>query len=494
MVQYRIDLIVDGRKVKEVTRDFDSQEKSIDKLSKSFAGMEKVSLAMTAAQLKMVGNVSTLSGVMQKNLIGPVMKLGASFAEVEKLSKRKLKTDQGTKWMQTRLANILSNDIVPATKSLVSIQGANEKKIQKTGKGLKDTFKTIKNIKVMAAGIGLTSLFAFGAASPLLQARLSMLGFQFEQLSIIIGDSLAPIIEVLSMGVQGLIDLWNNLSPPVQATIKHLILVTAVVLALSLAVSLLSGVMGILGVVSLPVAVIILAIAAALAVLFLAWETNFGGFRDHAIAGFEELLAGFDTFLDGLEKMAKGDFMEGFIEVFVGGLRFAVEYALTIPKILVNTFGKAFDDITRGIFKPFLDVLGAVGAIIEGIVTLDVGKIERGMREVEIALGIRKESFRAVDITATRGRYGFVGQAGGIVPGSTGAPVPSLIHGGEMVLNRGQQQGLFNMLNGGGTNITNNNQRSSNFNINISIDSGGNMGSETAEELRNSLIGRISSL
>lgn len=43
-----------------------------------------------------------------------------------------------------------------------------------------------------------------------------------------------------------------------------------------------------------------------------------------------------------------------------------------------------------------------------------------------------------------RGRLSFAD--GGIVPGPQGAPVPALVHGGEMVLNQGQQQQVMSML------------------------------------------------
>jgi hypothetical protein len=157
------------------------------------------------------------------------------------------------------------------------------------------------------------------------------------------------------------------------------------------------------------------------------------------------------------------------------------------PAAILKIAGNVIDNITGGIFKPLLNLFGGIGKIIEGIVTLNLDKLNEGWAEIQAVFNTKSSSsgstYNPEVSRMTRAA------SGGIVPGgiSSKDSVGMLLAPGEMVLNRGQQSNLFSLLNGsGGTSIVNNANRSANYSITVNVNgsgSGYDLGSGSGSEI-----------
>jgi hypothetical protein len=537
---YKIAFVIDGRPVKNTTSDFKDLEKALNKTGVSFSNMEKLMGLQLLSSAKLAGSMKNITG-LTKQIAPPLLDMGGILRTINELEKQRLTTGRRTKATATLILKEAAN-LKPELLELIALQdryyesllkSSNVKKEDKKialgltkkeltsgtgtfklmsrglrrigetwpgglvsrlfktnvwGKAAQGTDKLGKGWDKMAkmaktaalgAGVFLGALVAFGSASPLLQAQMSYMNFQMEQMGIIVGDSLVPLFQLFSDGLQVILDIWNSLSPEMQAAIQDLILLATVVAAATIAFTLLDLAMS-------PVTLVILAIAAALLLLFYAWETNFMGMKDIGLSFVADIMGAFDTLLSGLEKLFSGD-LSGIVDIFLGAWDLIMQAVFGFPAAILKIAGNVIDNITGGIFKPLLNLFGGIGKIIEGIVTLNLDKLNEGWAEIQAVFNTKSSSsgstYNPEVSRMTRAA------SGGIVPGgiSSKDSVGMLLAPGEMVLNRGQQSNLFSLLNGsGGTSIVNNANRSANYSITVNVNgsgSGYDLGSGSGSEI-----------
>lgn len=524
---------VDGRKIKSSTSDFKDLEKVLEKTKGSFSGMEKIMTLQLAQSIRLAGSFKTMTGFTAQ-MAPPLLNVGGILRKVNDLSKFNVKTQKGALRVNTMITNELKG-LQPEIEKMVQLQdkynasllktndsrkkenkivalgltkqelfsaggtgkllarartsilaGAEPKLTGKMGdigkvsglaqlksasnlliKSYKDLPANLKKVDLsfgsivkvaktasLAAGALFLGLVAFGSASPLLQAQMAFMSFQFEQMGIIVGDSLVPIFEGLTIVLQIVLDFWTSLSPEMQAAIKTTILVIATIALLTVGITLLNLAMS-------PITLILAAIVLAIFAFSLAFETNFLGTREIVMDFVNSFLDGFDlimAFFDG------GSLLDAITGLFKMAIVLISGFPLTIGRIMANAFDEIGKFFTRfggflGGFGEFISgVAKGIGEIFAGIGTLDIDRIIKGAKMVG---------------TAVLGGFGVQFFAeGGIVAGS-GAQA-AVVHGGEMILNRGHQQELFNFLSGrGGTSIVNNANRSNTNNITLNIDVSG---------------------
>lgn len=168
-------------------------------------------------------------------------------------------------------------------------------KFKNSLKGSKKEFslfgKTIAlDSRRIAAGIALihgiaSKMFAsIVASSPSVRAAFKEMEISVFEMSLSIGEDLAPVIEdTLVPAFEALRTLILNLDPEVRQFIGILILTTLAVTALAIAVAVLTFV-------GAPILIAIIAIAAALAILIFMWQNNTLGVRDLANAFVKDIL------------------------------------------------------------------------------------------------------------------------------------------------------------------------------------------------------------
>jgi TP901 family phage tail tape measure protein len=120
-----------------------------------------------------------------------------------------------------------------------------------------------------------------------LTGSMNQLGGSFEAIQIQIGTLFLPVLTRLADGLTILLNAFLTLDPNVQVAIVAIVGITGVVAALLAAFILLEPVLaavdaafGIIGVAAAGVALPIAALVAVGALLYQAWQTNFGGIRD----------------------------------------------------------------------------------------------------------------------------------------------------------------------------------------------------------------------
>jgi phage-related minor tail protein len=134
-----------------------------------------------------------------------------------------------------------------------------------------------------------------------LKGRIEELKGAFETAQITIGNALAPAIELIVKGLQKAVDWFNSLSPSMQQFIAIGAAVAAVLTGIVAAIGVVLAVIGSaatgVGVLAeafagvgakisvsfAPVTGVILGIVALAGLLYAAWKTNFGGFRDFTV-------------------------------------------------------------------------------------------------------------------------------------------------------------------------------------------------------------------
>lgn len=249
-------------------------------------------------------------------------------------------------------------------------------------KGLAPLMKGLLKSKAAAFGL-LGGLIAIGSFSPLLQAEMAFTGVFMEQFSMIIGDAVAPVINILNDALKGLLDLYNSLSPELKATIATLITLTTVLATAAVVVWALSFAVSAL---SLP----IVGVVAAIILLVAVFEHNLFGIKDLTLGVLGSVLDSFTMIFDGLGKLFSGD-LSGIIDIWNGFVDLFLDSLFGIPGIvagvIVNILG-AFADLL-GIRSLFDDIMGIInnlvgGAmdVITGILTLNLGLIEQGINKI----------------------------------------------------------------------------------------------------------------
>lgn len=207
-------------------------------------------------------------------------------------------------------------------------------------------------------------------ASPSLSAAFAEINFMSEEMFMVLGERLAPLIEATLVPLfEALTNAVINLGPEMQTLIAYVI---GLIVVLALANTLLA-IFGLsLAILLGPIGLIILAIAA----LAIAYKMNFLGIRD-GIDGFISYVG--DAF-GGLVEDHRNTFdviieiVQKAWDVILAIGEFAVEGIINILTFLV--------DVIVIIIDQFFDLLEGLFKIFKGIFTLDFKLILEGLEDM----------------------------------------------------------------------------------------------------------------
>ena len=144
--------------------------------------------------------------------------------------------------------------------------------------------------------------FATGAigkmisATPLLQAEMAMLNFQFREVWRTLGTALAPIFELIVDWVTKAVEWFKSLDPSIHKTI-------GVVLGLVAAMVALLPILAILPMLFSPIGLAIGAVIAAIVLLVKAYNDNFGGLKDKVDAFVSNFKEKFASLIEPLKNL-----------------------------------------------------------------------------------------------------------------------------------------------------------------------------------------------
>ena len=248
-----------------------------------------------------------------------------------------------------------------ATSKLGAFQnkvGAMNKKI---GPQIQKMTATFKKFGLVTGGVFASMI----AASPLLRARMEILTIRIAELVRIFGDALAPVLEFVADLIAGLTDWFTSLDQPVQDAIVFGVAFVVVLGLLAVAFGILSAAMS-------PVTIVILALAAVAAILYLAWTTNFLGLRDMVMLVFAAIGAVFEGIV-GVIKVAIGTVI-GYVEAVIGVFQGMIEFVQAIFRgdlegamdAIKKIFSSAFKAISTIIMWPINAFKGLIDGIMGG--------------------------------------------------------------------------------------------------------------------------------
>jgi hypothetical protein len=162
-----------------------------------------------------------------------------------------------------------------------------------------------------------------------LAGSMNQLSGSFEAIQITIGQAFLPVLTQMVAGLTVVLNAFVTLDPGIQAVIVAIVGITGAVAGAAAAWVLLGPILtavgaafGILVAAASPVLAILAAIAVAVAALYLAWQTNFGGIQEvtaEVIAAIQPGLTNIQNFLTAFgsslaaifQLLASGDFQGG---------------------------------------------------------------------------------------------------------------------------------------------------------------------------------------
>lgn len=230
------------------------------------------------------------------------------------------------------------------------------------------TFKKVKpqleKLTKSFAKFAAVSLFAFAKlieASPRLRAQMEILNFRVNTLIRGFGDSLAPAIESVSDGIAALTDWFKTLPEPIQEAIFFGGALTIAVGLLTVAFIALNAAMG-------PVTLIILAIAAAAALLFLAWEENLGGIQEITATVFGNIQVLFTSLEEAINALLNAFGVFG-------------DESVDLMDIVDAVFGSVFEGIATQL-NNFIAIVTDVVNIFTALISGDMAGVLEGIESL----------------------------------------------------------------------------------------------------------------
>lgn len=201
-----------------------------------------------------------------------------------------------------------------------------------------------------------------------LNGAMEQLGGSASSLSITVGTIFLPVLTTAAQGLTFLLNAFQSLPEPVQMVVVAVVGITGVIAGLVAAFVLLGPMFtavaagfGAIAVAASPVLIPILAIGAAAAALYLAWQTNFGGIRDVAA----EVWAAIQPALVNIQNAvsALGDALG---PAFAGASS-AVQPLVDALSTLANQYLSQLPDLVRDVgdaFNTVGDILRAVWDVL----------------------------------------------------------------------------------------------------------------------------------
>ena len=326
---------------------------------------------------------------------------------------------------------------------------------------------------------------SWAQSSPFFALQQDRIADATSMFQMVIGDALAPALEIVADFIWALYDAYENLSPEMKEAINVGILVVGMVTGLSLALTVLNWNM-----------VIILA---AIIVIAAIWYV-FGDSIMHIVNMLSDILMplfeGFTQFIDELFQDPFGAITDAFgnllsfIQNTEGTLGALMRYLFApfqwfLDQIdaLFKTFdlliqffeGKiSFDELLLGLVNVGIDLINDFVKMLWAPVSL-IGNILWDISSIEIPFigfpfwGLRgiAEMMKHPPALPQFEEGGFVG----------GKPIPIIAHEGELILNAAQQQSVAGAI-----------RNQSNDTYNINLNSGARSGRFMGNDLRRSLM------
>lgn len=162
-----------------------------------------------------------------------------------------------------------------------------------------------------------------------LKGSLEQLGGSFETIQITVGNMFLPVLKSLTDMLTGVLNAFLSLDPSIQGVIVAIVGAVGIVAGLTAAFVILGPLLGamaagfgVLAAATAPFLLPLLAIGAAVAALYLAWQTNFGGIQEvtaEVWAAIQPALVNIQNFVTGFASnlgavfalLSSGDFQGG---------------------------------------------------------------------------------------------------------------------------------------------------------------------------------------
>lgn len=318
-----------------------------------------------------------------------------------------------------------------------------EKSAGQTGRKSSLSLKAMTNDMMKLGAIGSGAFAMMMNASPALASAFDSITFSIEELFMILGDRLAPLIEehvvpIVEMLVEG----FASLDPEVQTAIAVVIGFAALLLPLSIGIGVVSTALGVLlG----PIGLVILAIAA----LWLAWEMNLGNIQGHTSDTIKMLTDMWKSFVsDNSEEFAR---LFDNIKEFWDNIR-------PIVNMIADLFFTHFQGKIAVAIKYVMDVISAFTLILNGVLDVingifagDWGRVWQGVQD--IVRGIF--NYFAAGINAMIGNLNniintienFVNKIPGVDWNAPSIPLIPTLHEGGVFHSSSGQEGLAFLKN-----------------------------------------------
>lgn len=225
---------------------------------------------------------------------------------------------------------------------------------KKIGPLLKKLTARFKKFGLIAGGM-FASLIA---ASPLLRARMEILSLRVQELVRVFGDALGPVIEGVTDLVKLATDAWNSLPEPLQNAILFGVQVVAVLGLLALAWVAVSIAMS-------PVTLAILAIVAAMALIYLIFTEDLLGIRtsiENVIGAITGIFEGFLSFIANIFSLNISGALQGIVKIFQS----AFDLIIAIIMTPITAIQKVIDFFLG--FEFIADMIAAGQAIVDAFI------------------------------------------------------------------------------------------------------------------------------
>lgn len=253
---------------------------------------------------------------------------------------------------------------------------------------MKQGLEGLKQSWVAMGAISLGLMSKMISASPRLRGQMKLISFQANRIFRIFGDELAPIFSLVADALKGVIEWFQGLPEPLQKAI-------AVGGAVIVMLGLLTLSWGLLSVAMSPITLVILAIAAAAALLYLIFAENLFGIRDiiDGVLGFIfpllDLLVGiFQNIIDNILPLLGLAFDLGFaiigsiLESFFGLFSGIFEGIIAIFDGIITFIQAVFSGNLEGALDAIIGIFQSAFDLIVGIITWPITAIQNLIRDL----------------------------------------------------------------------------------------------------------------
>ncbi len=387
--------------------------------------------------------IKTFDG--QMSLLGDTLKLTAlGFVGL----------DKNFRVVKGGFLDLLKSGLIP----LLTFLNTHQDDFVKFAQGFHKNLPMIMAVATFILGILMPAII--GLVGPILLTAALWAAFGYA-LGLVIEKlgGMDKIMSVVKPKIEGLFNFIKQNAEPIKALLLGLATAISVVLVaafISWAIS--AGMAAIFTLIALaPIIIVMAAITAAVALLKLAWDNNWGGIQEKVrtvIDWFNGTALPILQVAFELIKQSVQIAMDLFKEKFDTAKRAVEELKNFIEGTFLPNYKKAMDEMGKvlDVMMPgWVKQIGTVASAFGGVAR-EIGNILGKIDEL-----VRKASGKGLQGNITQAMLkmipgvGMFFQHGGIVPGMVGQPVPIIAHGGERIIPRGSNT---NAPSGGGGGVT----------------------------------------